>query len=150
MHAFPRLTKARMQRRSLFSAFALLTLCFVAAHSIPSIASEWTSDGKKIPTTIKQSASPNPVTEGDTLTLTAHVSPSKATGTVSVYFGFAPKGPFEKAKTIPIKNGVAKASQKVEGYSQTTAVYLKTVYNGSSKYASSTSKVMKLVVKEYY
>jgi hypothetical protein len=134
----------------LISVFALLAICLVAVHPLLLMASSRTGDGKKIPTTIKQSLSPNPVTDGDTLTLTANISSSNATGTVSVYYAFSPKGPFEKRKTIAVKNGVAKASQKVEGYSQTTAVYLKSVYSGSGKYASSTSKVMKLVVKEYY
>jgi hypothetical protein len=61
MHAFNRLTPVRTQRRSLLSAFALLTICLIAAQPISLLASSRTSDGKKIATTSKLKASPTTV-----------------------------------------------------------------------------------------
>lgn len=142
MHAFPRLTKAGMQSRRLFSVFALLTLCFVAAHSIPSMASEWTGDNKKIATTTKLKASATKINEHKKLTLTVTVAPSKATGSITFYGREAPTKPFVKIAKSSVVAGVAKVSNDI-GIPGT--IGFKAVYDGSSKYASSTSKVITVI-----
>lgn len=130
----------RMQRRSLFSTFALLTLCFVALHSLPLTASEWTRDGK-IATTTKLKASAKTVKEGSKLTMTATVSPSKATGTVALYGSPGPGLPYHKLVTHTVVAGVATAIAihliDVSGH-----VTFKAIYSGSKVYNTSTSNVV--------
>jgi hypothetical protein len=129
-----------MRRARSFSALALLTLCFVALQSLPSMASEWTQDGK-IATTTKLKASASTVKEGSKLTMTATVSPSKATGTVALYGSPGPGVPYHKLVTHTVVAGVATAIAihviDVSGH-----VTFKAIYSGSKVYNTSTSNVV--------
>jgi hypothetical protein len=75
------------QKRGLLKAIALLTIWAVALPPLPSIAAE--KGGGKTKTTTKLSAKPG---KGkDDVILTATVSPSKATGTVTFSGNHDPK-----------------------------------------------------------
>jgi hypothetical protein len=140
MHEVNRLAPVRTYRRSLLSAFALLTIFLVAAQPLPLLAANRTTDGKKIATTTKLKSSASTVKEFSKLSLTASVSPSKAKGTVAFYGSPAPGRPYIKLVTYPVVDGVAKATAlhvTVSGH-----VTFKAVYSGSAVYGSSTSNVV--------
>jgi len=92
------------------------------------------------PTVMQFSASPNPASAGQTVTLTATMSPSAATGTVSFFDG---------ATNIPTALGTAALSGGVA----TTTVKLKTErhllaasYSGDANYSPNVSTAVNLVV----
>lgn len=137
--------RSRLQTRKPFAILALLILSVLALHPIASMASQ--RETKKTATTIKLKVSATKIAAGKTLTLTADISPSKATGTVTAKGAFSPSGPFETIKTEPVKKGVATGSEAIpKGISGT--IYLKAFYNGSSTYATSSSNVVKVVIEK--
>jgi hypothetical protein len=139
MHAFNRLAEVRTQRRSLLSLFALLAICLIALHPLPSMASENARKIGKKETKITLKASASVLKQGKKLTLTATVSPSKATGTVTFYSKRAPNLPFLAVEQPTLVNGVAKISGFLGSLGD---VEFKAVYNGSSAYTKSTSKIV--------
>jgi uncharacterized protein YjdB len=132
-----------------FALFTLLALSVAAVLPMSSMASDLAGGKKKIATTIKLKASPTTVAAGQTLTLTADVLPAKATGTVTAYYSYTATGPFEAIESIPVTKGVAKGSQTIpSAFAETEPVWFKVVYNGSSKYASSKSKAVKVNIEK--
>jgi hypothetical protein len=140
MQTFNRLVEVRTHRRSILSVLALLTICLVAAQPISLLAANRTTDAK-IKTTTKLKPSATTVKEGSKFTLTATVSPSKATGTVAFYGSPAKGRPYIKLVTHPVVGGVAKAPALpitgVNGH-----VTFKAVYEGSALYKTSTSNIV--------
>jgi hypothetical protein len=144
MHAFNYMAPVRTHRRSLLSVFALLTICLVAALPISLQASSWTGGGKKIPTTTKLKASATTVKENQRFTITVAVTPSKATGKVSLFIK-TPSGSTEFGGSTTLRNGRVTGSgslPKVGKYK------FKIVYSGSSTYASSTSNIVTITVQK--
>jgi hypothetical protein len=124
------------QKRGLLKVIALLTIWAVAFPPLPSIAVEKAVGKTK--TTTKLSWEAGKVK--DEVILTATVSPSKATGTVTFYGNAYPKKPhFVALKTISLKDGVAKWS-----FLDGDVYYkeIKATYNGSTTYATSTSSTI--------
>jgi hypothetical protein len=142
MHAFKGLAPVRTQRRSLLSAFALLTICLIAAQPISLLASSRTIDSKKIATTSKLKASRTTVKVNKPVTFTVTVTPSKATGRVTLY-AKAPGKHYVAELTRTLLGGMVKGSGEV---SEPGTYEIKAVYDGSSKYAPSTSNVVKVKV----
>lgn len=127
-------------RRNLLSVFALLIICLVAAQPLSLLASSSKTDAK-IKTITKLKPSATTVKEGSDFTLTATISPSKATGTVAFYGSPAKGRPYIKLVTHPIVGGVSKAPALpitgINGH-----VTFKAVYEGSAVYGSSTSNIV--------
>jgi hypothetical protein len=123
--AVARVKGVRLPQRRLLLALALMVTCAVAIANTDIIKGHGTT------TTLKITA------KGNVLTLTAMVSPSNATGTVT----FQSKSP--KDKTFA---DLGKSSLKAGVASWTfddgsgKALDIRAVYNGSKTYAASTSK----------
>jgi hypothetical protein len=118
---------------------ALLAICLVAAHPLPSMASENAKKIVKKETKITLKASASVLKQGHKLTLTATVSPSKATGTVTFYVKRASNLPFRIVEEPTLVHGVTKISGFLGSLG---AIEFKAVYNGSSAYNKSTSKIV--------
>jgi hypothetical protein len=132
------LTLPCLRSRRTFAAFTLVALCMAAALSLPSMASE--KHLEKMGTTTKLTASAKAVKEFSFFSLTAKVSPSKATGTVAFYGSPGPGRPYIKLVTYKVVAGVAKAPAlhlRISGH-----VTFKAVYSGSGVYNTSTSNVV--------
>lgn len=144
-------TMAPANRRKTLKSFALialLSLSALALNPMASMASERPAS-KKTATTIKLKVSATTVKAGQTLTLTADVTPTKATGTVTAYGAFKSSGPWEVIKSESLHNGVAKGSEMIpSGFDATVQIWLKAVYKGSSTYATSTSNVVKVTIEK--
>jgi hypothetical protein len=119
-------------------AFTLALSVTLLSCALPAMASSVHADSKKS-TKISLKASPSTIKEGQKITITALVTPSKATGDVTFYV----VGTSYKEK-VPLKGGEVKETvpQAPPG-----TYKLKAVYDGSSKYSSSTSSTIKVVIK---
>lgn len=130
----------RTHRRNLLAVFALLTICLVAVQPLPLPASS-VKPNAKIKTTTKLKPSATTVKEGSKFTLTATISPSKATGTVAFYGSPAKGRPYIKLVTHPVVGGISKAPALpitgINGH-----VTFKAVYEGTTVYNTSTSNIV--------
>jgi hypothetical protein len=88
-----------------------------------------TTNGARHAATMKLTASPNPATVGQFVTLTAHVTPSSATGSVQFSAGGTAAG-----SPVPVRNGWAAATTSfaVAGTEALSAVYIPTGKFGGS------------------
>jgi hypothetical protein len=120
-------SRPRYQAFGFFKPLALAALCALLYHTEPSVAV--TNPKTKTTTTLKSSSTS--IKYGTSLTLTAMVSPQRATGTVNFYSGKTELG---KATLL---SGSAKLSLPAvnAGLHEISAVY-----QGSATYAESTSK----------
>lgn len=145
MHAFNPLTQIRPHRRNLLSVFALLTIFLVAAQPLSLLASESHPEhSKKIHTTTKLKVSPTTVKENHKINVTATVTPSKATGTITLYL-MTPSGSVENEGTGTLRNGTVSGS----GSLQKAGKYeFMAVYHGSKTYASSNSNIVTVKVEK--
>jgi hypothetical protein len=129
----------------LFSAFALLTICLVAAQPVSLLASQRHTDSSKTPTTTKLKLSPTTIKEGQKVEVTVTVTPSKATGDVYLYIK-PPSGSYEKVSGHGVlHDGTVSTSGSID---EPGKFEFKVVYGGSSTYASSTSNVVTLTVEK--
>lgn len=121
----------------------LMLLAFAAAPCVTGCGDFWqppggtsTSTGTTASTTTLSASTDSPV-EGTSITLTATVSPSTATGTVTFYNGSS------SIATQTLSNGTA-----TDSVTFTTAgtASVSATYNGSSVYASSSSVAVTLTV----
>ena len=92
------------------------------------------------PTTTSLSASANPITAGQSTTLTATVTGTYATGTVTFKDGTVTLG------TTPLSASVATLTPT---FSSAGSHALTAVYNGDSAYATSTSSALSLTVNSF-
>jgi hypothetical protein len=135
-------TAARMQRRGLPAAFAILTICTVVVHTLPLMAAVREA---KTNTTTTLHASATAINEGDVCTLTAKVSPSKATGEVALFVRPEPgRGLvyFEKKRLVA---GVARVHVH---FLEAGIFSFEAVYEGSQKYGMSPSNIVTVVVRK--
>ncbi|MGA2534700.1 MAG: Ig-like domain-containing protein [Terracidiphilus sp.] len=144
MHGFDRFANVRTRRRTLLSAFALLTICLVAAQPLSLMASSRTIDVKKIPTTTKLKASATSLKVGQPVTITVTVTPSKATGKVSLSIK-TPSGATESGGSTTLRGGMATGKGAL---SEAGTYVFKVIYGGSSTYASSTSNPVTIKVSK--
>lgn len=136
-------TANRTRGRRLVSAFALLTVCFIAGHSLPSMASENFREPAKSTTKTTLSASTTTIKEHAEITLKATVSPSKAKGTVVLYGRVSPTSAFKPLDSVVSAGGVAKFHGRI---SVTGKVGFKAVYEGFGNYKKSTSNIVNVEV----
>jgi hypothetical protein len=138
-------TSSRTRGRRLVSAFALLTVCLFAAHSLPSMASERSPELAKKGTQTALKASASTINEDKKITLTATVTPSKAKGTVTFYGRKAPTDPFQEIGKSSVVAGVAKLSGHIGIPGK---IGFLAFYNGSSTYKTSASKIVTVISKK--
>jgi hypothetical protein len=120
------------QRRPLL-AFALLTTCTTVITALPLMANV----EAKSTTTTTLVASTESIDYGAKLTLTAVVSPSKATGTVTFYSG----------KQVIGKSALSGGTAKLSLSTLAVGSHLfEAVYGGATAYGTSTSKTVTVVV----
>lgn len=131
--------------RKFWPTLALAAVCALATCAVPSRASEVDSSKKLSPTTTKLKASPTTLVENEKVTLTATVSPSKATGTMTLYGRLSSKAPWQKLGSTSLSHGVAKMSGKID---LAGSFGLKAVYGGSKTYKGSTSNTVTVTVKK--
>jgi hypothetical protein len=92
-------------------------------------------------TSVVLAASPNPAMEGQTVTLTAAVTPSTATGLVQIFEGAAILG------TVTLSGGSASLTLSPQVYAFSVGTHSITVnYNGDANYSASTSPVLTLTI----
>ena len=134
---------ASLLKRRLPATVALLTLCFVALDPQPSMAAE--KGGGQTKTTVKLKASGTSITTATLFHLTATVSPTNATGTVTFYCIQIPPSriwiPFAQ---IPVIAGVANKSALITFPGR---YGFKAEYDGSKTYATSDSNDVTVLVK---
>jgi hypothetical protein len=88
----------------------------------------------KQPTSVVLTATPNPAIVGQTVTFTAVVTPSSATGLVQIFEGSGILG------TIPVSGGVAMLTLSPQDYAFAAGIHtIKVNYNGDANSAASTS-----------
>ena len=130
----PRLDRRVAIRLLGYSALATVTGCATTSHS-----STTTSDSSSQTTATATSltASSSTVVQSVQVTLTATLSPSAATGTVTFYDGTSSLG----SGTLTTGTATLSASFSTAGTHSVTAVY-----GGSSEYAGSTSSAVSITV----
>ncbi len=144
-HCYFHLEVPSIMRRFL-PTLTLAAVCALTLGALPSFAAVHTDSTKKTATTTKIKASSTSVKPGQKVTLTVTVTPSKATGSISLYGGIAPGKPTEFLAKHALVNGVAKGTETVPSTFAGATVVLKAVYTGSSKYATSTSNTISIKV----
>jgi hypothetical protein len=109
-----------------------------SANFVGSTSSPWTQTVNQASTSTTLTSNRNPAKTRQTITFTAKVSPSSATGSVSFYDGTTALG------TATLSGGSASLSTaKLSSGTHTMTA----VYSGSANYSSSTSAVLSEVVK---
>jgi hypothetical protein len=126
------------------SAFSVSSHSLTATYAgdsnfTSSMSSTTTLVVNKASTTTSLTASPNPASFGQTVTLTATVSPSTATGTVSFFDGVTLLG------TATLSSGTATLSSSAFSVSSHS---LTAIYAGNSNFTGSTSSTTTLVVNK--
>lgn len=134
--------------RRILPVITLAALCTFTTCAIPSFAAVHTDSTTKTATTTKLKVSATTVKAGQSVTATVTVTPSKATGTVSLYGGVAPGKPTTFLVKRSVVNGVAKGTATVPKTFAGLTLVIKAVYNSNStKYASSTSNTVSIKVQ---
>jgi hypothetical protein len=128
------------------SALAADTHSIFAVYSgdvnyAPSTSSQLTQAVSKMHTSVTLTSSPNPAREGQTVTLTAVVSPSDATGLVQFFEGSGLLG------TVAVGGGSASLVLSPEIYAFPVGTHsIAATYGGDANHASSTSAVLRQTI----
>ncbi len=145
---------AQLGTATISGGSAVLSIATLAAgaHSISAVysgdANYLSASGGTLIQTVKpvpvvtMTATPNPATDGQTITLAASLSPSAATGTVTFFEGLG-----AQLGTVPISGGAASLVLTPQVYAFAVGTHsLRAAYNGDSTYAPGSSASVTLTV----